>query len=87
MFIEFTDKFQTGDYAFANWTCSDGISRDTLYKVIKRTPKQVKLAAIYPSGMANEITYKIQNDANREYALDNTRYYAWVMPAKEKEQN
>ncbi len=81
MMIEFTNTFAAGEYAYADWTCSDAISRNTLYKVIKRTPKRVTLAAIYSNGLDRAVTYKIHNDNDREVIWDRDRAYARVLPA------
>jgi len=84
MIVESTKAFTTGQYAYAHWTCSDAISRLTIYKVIKRTPKRVTLAATYPNGQEDKpVILTIDNPNALECAWDKERFYAKVYPAKE----
>lgn len=82
MFISYTDRFEAGEYANCRWICSDGIYRDTIYRVVKRTPKRVTLAAIYPNGLDTPATIAIEHDGRKEVAFDKGRHYGRVIPAK-----
>ena len=82
MFISYTDRFEAGEYAATRWICSDGIYRETTYKVVKRTPKRVTLAAIYPNGLDRPVTMAIDHDGRKEVVYDKGRYYGKVIPAK-----
>ena len=79
-----TKQFETGEYAYGAWTCSDAITRETLYKVVKRTPKRVTLSAMYPGQRFDAaVTFTIEKDGDTEIVYDKDRYYARVLPAKE----
>ena len=82
MQIKYSAGFESGEYAATRWICSDGIYRETTYKVIKRTPKRVTLAAIYPNGLDTPMTLKVERDGLIEVAYDKGRYYGRVIPAK-----
>jgi hypothetical protein len=83
MLLTATDKFTPGEYAMVSWYCSDAIDRQTLYKVIKRTPKRATIAAIYPRGLDTPIVVSIQNDNGREYAQHATTNYSLIHTYRE----
>lgn len=82
MNIRYSAGFESGEYAATRWICSDGIYRETIYKVVKRTPKRVTLAAIYPNGLDRPVTMPIERDGLIEVAYDKGRNYGRVIPAQ-----
>lgn len=82
MLLQLSDTFTAGEYALVPWTCSDAITRETAYKVLKRTPKRATLAAIYPNRMGNPITVTIKSDEGREYAQHPSTSYAIIRAYK-----
>jgi hypothetical protein len=83
MLLTATDKFTPGEYAMVSWYCSDAIDRQTLYKVIKRTPKRATLAPIYTNGMGTPIVVTIKSDVISEYAQHADTNYSLIQTYRE----